>query len=449
MTEPTTTPGPRPGYRDRPWLASYPPGVPADPQIPTVPLTRLLDDAAAAYPARVALAFLGATLTYAQLVEQVDRFAAALAGLGVRPGDRVALVLPNCPQNVISFYATLRLGAIAVEHNPLYTEAEMNHQLADCGARVVVCLDRTYAVVAAARHGTAVEEVVVTSVADYMPVKARLALALPRALPLPALRRRRAAVVAPVPKGAAVRRFRALLHDAPGPAGQAEVDPAHDPAVLQYTGGTTGRAKGAILTHRNLVANAHQCRLWFPQARMGREVTLAVLPLFHAYGLTLCMTTTILLAGTVVLLPRFDLDLLFRAVDQWRPTLFPGAPPMYQAILDAPALRDHDLSSISACISGAMRLPVEVQERFEAVTGGRLVEGYGLTEASPVALANPLVGTRKTGTIGVPIPATRARLVDPEDASREVEPGGRGELAIAGPQVFGGYWAADGSSPEA
>jgi long-chain acyl-CoA synthetase len=423
-------------YDARPWLASYPDDVPADYDFPAVPMTRFLDDAAAAFPTRTALAFLGSTMTYRELRGAVDRFASALAGLGVGKGDRVALVLPNCPQNVIAFYATLRLGAVVVEHNPLYTAHEMGHQLADCGAKVAVVLDRVYETVAEVRGGTALEHVLVTSIVDYLPRAKQLLLKLP----VPAIRRRRAEIAADVPRGAPVLDFRTVLAGAPGAAEQVAIDPSSDLALLQYTGGTTGLSKGAMLTHANLVANAYQGRLWLADARAGQETTLAVLPLFHAYGLTLCMSISILLGATLVLLPKFDLDLVLEAVDEWRPTVFPGVPPIYKAIIDSPEAAKHDLRSIRACVSGAMKLPLEIQEQFERITGGKLVEGYGMTETSPITHANPLNGRGKIGTIGLPIPATRCRIVDRDDPTVVVPQGEPGELVIAGPQVMRGYW---------
>jgi len=424
------------GYADRPWLSSYADGVPIDPEFPQVPLTQLLDAAAAAYPEQVALAFLGAAVTYRQLRADVDRFAAALAGLGVSKGDRVALVLPNCPQNVIAFFATLRLGAVVVEHNPLYAEAELRHQLADCGARVVICLDRVYATVAAVRAGTAVEHVVTTSIADWLPRVAQLKLRLP----LAKARKARAETVVVLPTGAPVKDFRALLRGAATASRQTPVDPATDLALLQYTGGTTGVSRGAMLTHANLVSNAWMNRLWDTGATPGKEVTLAVLPLFHAYGLTVAMTSTVLLGGTLVLLPRFDLDQVFEAIDRWQPTLLPGVPPIYQALADSPKVKAHDLRSIRLCVSGAMRLPAEIAEHFMRISGATLIEGYGMTETSPCTHANPTTGPARPGSIGLPLPGTRVKLVEQDDPSIEVPIGSPGEMAIAGPQVFSGYW---------
>ena len=426
-------------YDARPWLASYPADVPTEFDFPQVPLTRLLDDAASAFPAGIAIAASGNTFTYRRLRELVDRFAGGLSSLGVTAGDRVALVLPNCPQHVIAFFAVLRLGATVVQCNPLSTEAELSEQLADCMPTVVVCLDKSIATVEKVRARVGIRHVVVTSLADYLPAATRIRLRLP----LPSARAQRARLVADVPATDGVVRFTALA-DHKRPAQQASIDPATAVAVLQYTGGTTGTSKAAKLSHTNLVANAYQMRLWLPEATSGRETTLAVLPLFHVYGLTLCLLTTVLLAGRLVLLPRFDLDLVFDAIDEERPTLFPGVPPIYQALLDAPRLRRTDLHSIRACVSGAMKLPIDVQERFERVTGGRLVEGYGTTETSPATHCQPLSGPRPAGSVGLPLPGTDARIVDPDDPTREIPIGEPGELAVRGPQVFLGYWSADG-----
>ena len=423
-------------YGDRPWTRSYAQGVPTDFDFPRVPLTRLLDDAASSFPSNTALAFLGSKISYKQLKEEVDRFATALAGLGVGKGDRVAIVLPNCPQNVITFFATLRLGAVVVEHNPLYTETELRHQLADCGAKVVVCLDRVYDTVARVRKDTALEHVIVTSVADYLPTAKRMQLRLPIAK----AKKARREITAELPKGAPVKQFTTLLKSAGLPARQAAVDVENDLALLQYTGGTTGLSKGAMLTHHNLVSNAYMNRLWDPEAQAGKEITLGVLPLFHAYGLTVAMTGTVLIGGTLVLLPRFDLDQVFAAIDEWKPTTFPGVPPIYKAIADSPKAKSHDLRSIRLCVSGAMKLPVEVQEQFEKISGARLIEGYGMTETSPSTHANPASGARKTGSIGLPLTGTRCKIVEQDDPTKEVPPGQPGELAIAGPQVFRGYW---------
>jgi long-chain acyl-CoA synthetase len=425
-------------YPDRPWLASYPPDVPADHDFPQVPLTALLDDAARAFPNTVAISSAGHRLTYRSLRDAVDRFAGGLAGLGVGRGNRVAVILPNCPQHVIAFFGVLRLGAVVVHCNPLAPADELRQQLRETGTTVVVCLDRIVGTVLEVRADTEVEMVVVTSLADGLSVLDRGRLALP----LPGAKAKRAKLVAAVPADSAVVPYRDLVRPS-RTATQAPVDPVRDVAVLQFTGGTTGEPRAAMLSHANLVANSYQMRLWLPDALPGREVTLGVLPLFHVYGLTLCMLTTVLLGGRLVLLPRFDLDAIFAAIDAERPTLFPGVPPIYQALLDSPRIRKYDLESIRACVSGAMKLPVETQERFERITGGRLLEGYGMTETAPATHCAPPAGDRKPGSVGLPLPGTLAKIVDPDDPSIERPVGAPGELAVKGPQVFLGYWAGD------
>jgi long-chain acyl-CoA synthetase len=414
-----------------PWLDSYPPGVPEHVEVPGGNLARLLDDAARDYPSAPALHFQGRTVSYAQLAEQAWRFAGALAGLGVGKGTKVGLVLPNCPQVVIAFFGAMRLGAVVVQNNPLYTKRELGHQLGDAGVEVVICLDLAYERIKAVREQSAIREVVVTSLLDELPAVRRVIA--------PYTRRGKAAAAA-IGKDEPVRRWRDLMASAITRAGEAEVDPAGDLALLQYTGGTTGSSKGVMLSHRNLRANTEQVRAWFPDADPGREVMMAVLPFFHAYGLTVCLLLGVRLGAALVLLPRFDLDQVMAAVDRHRPTLFPGVPTMYVAINNEVAKGGHDLSSIKACLSGAAPLPLEVAERFERYSGGRLVEGYGLSECSPVALANPIYGKRKAGTIGMPLPDTLARVVDAADPDSLPPAGEPGELAIKGPQVMRGYW---------
>ena len=418
---------------DRPWFASYPPGVPTAFDFPRVPLTRLLDDAVAAFPASIAISYEGRELTYRQLAEDVNRFAGGLRDLGVARADRVAVILPNCPQHVIALFAVARIGAVAVHCNALATATELREQLGVTEPAVVVCLDRSLTTVRDSQPDRDPATVVVTSLPDYFaPARAaRLRLPSPKA------RAMRARLVADVPSGHTD--FRRLVRSG-RPAQQVEIDPARDVAVLQFTGGTTGSPRPAMLSHANLVANAYQTRLWLPEATAGRETTLGVLPLFHVFGLTTCLLTTVLLAGRLVLLPRFDLDLLFAAIDAERPTLFPGVPPIYQAIVDSPSVRRHVLTSIRACISGAMKLPAATQDRFERVTGARLLEGYGTTETSPATHCNPADGSGRPGTVGLPLPGTDARIVAVDDAARGLGVGEEGELAVRGPQVFLGYW---------
>lgn len=438
----TTVPAETDAYADRPWLRFYPKGVPRDLHVPDVPVTALLDDAARAFPDRPALSYFGRTLTYRELREQVDRFAGALASLGVARGDRVALVLPNCPQNVIALFATLRLGAVAVQHNPLYTEREFAHQLGDSRAAVAVVYDGAYARVDAVRSRTALRHIVVTSLADYLPQWKQRALRLP----IRPIRRKRDELVTTLPPDSRAWDFATLLDAVIDIPSQAKVEPATDLAVLQYTGGTTGLPKGAMLTHRNLVANAYQTRAWDQKIVEGLETTLGVLPLFHVYGLTLCLLTSILSAGRLVLMPKFDVQLVLDAVAREKPTIFPGVPPMYAQVNEQAASKAYDLTSIRTCVSGAMRLPPATVDEFQQRTGGRLVEGYGLTETAPVALCNPLNRNARAGTVGLPVPSTEVKVVDEHNPDVVVAPGVAGELAIRGPQVFAGYWGHAGDT---
>lgn len=424
-------------YETRPWLRFYQQGVPPHVEIPEVPLTRLLDDAAARFPRRPALVFFGRTISYRALGRAVDGFADALRDLGIHRGDRVALIMPNCPQQVIAFYGILRRGAVVVQHNPLYTAAELHHQLTDSGARVAVVYDGAYETLMSACRGTSLEHIIVTSLAEYLPPVKRLALKLP----LPKAREARAQLISPVPDDPGTLYFRDLLRRARPRHHQVPVEPRQDLAALQYTGGTTGRPKGAMLTHYNLMANAYQTAAWDPRARPGQETTLAVLPLFHVFGLTLCLTTSFLVAATVVLVPKFDVDLVLDATRKWKPTIFPGVPPIYQQLAESPRSRKAGLTSIRTCVSGAMRLPRETVEAFREATGGAEVsQGYGMTETSPVALANPLDGNARHISVGIPLPSTYVRIVSENDPTRVMPVGQAGELLIYGPQVFSGYW---------
>ncbi|MFJ6198121.1 long-chain-fatty-acid--CoA ligase [Micromonospora sp. NPDC092111] len=415
---------------ERPWLRSYAPDVPATIAPSDESLVDLLGAAARRFDSRVALDFYGATTTYAELADQVARAAEALRRLGVGAGDRVALVLPNCPQHVVAFYAVLRLGAVAVEHNPLYTRQELDHQLTDHRAGVAVVWDKMAPRVAGAG---AVRHVVAVDLTRALPRSRRWALRLP----LPAARATRAALTGPAP---GALRWDDLLAAAGPLAADHPMPAADDTALLQYTGGTTGAPKGAILTHRNLRANAAQGRAWIPGLRDGEETVYAVLPLFHAYGLTLCLTFSVGIGATLVLFPRFDLDQTLAATRRRPPTFLPAVPPIYEQLATAARDRGVDLTSVRYAISGAMALPPATVELWESVTGGLLVEGYGMTETSPVTLGNPVASTRRPGTVGVPFPSTEVRIVDPADPTRDRATGEAGELLVRGPQVFAGYW---------
>ena len=415
------------------WTENYPPGVPATYDYPVVPLTAFLDDSAKNFPNAPALDFMGNRTTYAELKEQVDRFAAALKTLGVSKGTPVGIILPNLPQNVIAYYATHRLGGVVVENNPLYTERELQHQLEDSGIEVLVTLDQFYAKVKAIRpHLPKLREVVVTNVFDGM--KGIKALLGPRT-------KKGKAAMAPVSKAEPVKFWKNLIGSARPGLAQTPIDPKKDLALLQYTGGTTGLSKGVMLTHHNLVVNAWQNRVWLTDVQPGKEVGIAALPLFHSYGQTICMNLAMLAAGLIVLVPNpRDIGGLLKEIDRTKPTLFPGVPTLYINLLAHPDLKNYKLDSIRVCVSGAAPLPVEVQQQWEQVTGGKLVEGYGLSETSPSSHANPIYGKRKPGSIGLPLPDTDCMLVDVDDPSKKVAPPGPGELCIKGPQVMSGYW---------
>jgi long-chain acyl-CoA synthetase len=412
--------------------------VPGDLHIPDIPVTQLLDDAAERYPRRPALIFFGREICYRDLREAVDRFADGLHRLGVQPGDRVALILPNCPQQVIAFFGVLRRGAIVVQHNPLYTEEEMLHQLADCGARVAVVLDRSYATVKAVESRLPLEHVVVTSLIDYLPASRKIALRLP----LVQMQRRRAAITADVPPDPHVVPFKELQR-APGRrVTQLPLEPSRHLAAIQYTGGTEGRPKGAMLTHRNLIANACQQHAWDVGGRPGADVTLAVLPLFHSFGLMSCLVAPMMTGGAVVLLPRYDGDRVLTAIRRYRPTIFPGVPTLYEKVLDSPRFQPSDLQSLRVYISGAMGLGQGTIDRLGRLGARGLINCYGLTEASPAVAGNPLDGRARNLTVGLPLPMTDVVIVDPEEPTKVLPPGEPGELVVRGPQVFVGYWNA-------
>ena len=435
--DPPAAPEPTSAYAARPWLASYPPGVPADFDFPEVPLTRLLDDAAASFPTRTALAFLGLTMTYRELRDATDHLASGLARLGVRRGDRVSVVLPNCPQHVLTVFAVLRLGGVVVAHDPGSTASQLRTQLADCGAQVVVCLDRVHDTVVQARVGTAVRTVVVTALADYAPSRTRLRTRLP----LPAGRRARDRLSAPLRADGSTVPFLRLVRTATA-ARQRPVDPG-DAALLQYTGlrDTRGRPRAVVLTHDNLVSNAYMNRLWDTGGTAGGEVALGVLPL-HCAGMTVCLAT-VLLGGTLVLLPGSDVDDLLAAVDRWRPTVLAAEASVLRTLADGPRSRLHDLSSLRVCVSGAAPLPPDVQEDLERLSGALLVEGYGPTGAAPSTHCNPLSDRRRPGTIGLPLPGTACRVADPDEITRDVPVGAPGVLLVRGPQVPARHWGSD------
>ncbi|WP_413355060.1 long-chain-fatty-acid--CoA ligase [Microbacterium sp. 1P06AB] len=429
----TSTP-PASDLQDRPWLAAYAPGVPTDIDPVDETLVDLLEHSVARYGSKVATEFFGAETTYAELGEQVSRAANALRKLGVAAGDRVALVLPNCPQHIVAFYAALRIGAIVVEHNPTYTARELRHQFEVHEAVVAIVWDKIADMVAEFPSDVAPAAIVAVDMTDALPWAMRTALRLP----VPALRERREAMTAK-PTARGIIRWSQFTNTRRLPRKYAR-PVLDDTALLQLTSGTTGMPKAAVLSHRNLRSNAEQGRAWVPGLTEGAETFYAVLPMFHAYGLTLCLTFAVSIGARIVLFPKFDVDLVVGALKKSPPTFLPGVPPIYDALSRASTRKGVDLSSIRFAISGAMSLPVPTVTRWEEVTGGLLVEGYGMTETSPVALGNPIGPTRRPGTVGVPFPSTDIRVVDPDDPTVDRPAGEAGELLIRGPQVFQGYW---------
>jgi long-chain acyl-CoA synthetase len=405
--------------------------VPASYDYPEVPLTRLLDDAAKDFPETEAIHFLGYTLTYRQLLDKVDRFASALTALGVRKGDRVGLVLPNCPQHVVAIFAAARIGAVVVENDPLLLDAPLTLQLTDAACKVVVCLDPHYAKLARMKGRLpGVEHIIATGLQDALP--------FPRNALLP-LTGRASGQYAKVPDSDGVLRMSDLIGRTAPTATQVSLAP-DDLAALLYAEAPSGARRGVMLTHGNLVANAFQARLWLPDVHAGRENMLCVLPFSSAYGFTIALMVGVLSAATLTILPEFEVGAVLKTIDKRGPTLFPGVPSMFAALVDAPNVKKYDLGSIRACLSGSARLPAEVARAFEALTGSKLREGYGRTEAAPLTHANPVYGKAKPGTIGLPVPDTACVLRDLDDPRRPAEPGAPGELAIAGPQVMAGYW---------
>lgn len=417
-------------FLSRPWLAHYEAGVPQDFQPGDLTLPELLERAAQRYPERTATEFLGRRLSYRALLEEAQRLAATLQSLGMQPGERVSIMLPNCPQFVVSFFGVLLAGGVVVNTSPLYTAHELEHQLRDSGSETLILLDTFYPRYAQIGGASPVKRVLVTGIQDALP--------FPKNLLYP-LKARKDGTWVKVPLGGLVHSYPRLVRAQP-PAPRRVPVRADDVALLQYTGGTTGVPKGAMLTHRNLVANAQQCRAWMTDLKEGQEVTLAAIPFFHVYGMTVSMNLSVLTGATMVLVPDArDIKMILGEIARTRATLFPGVPTLYNAINNHPDTPRHDLTSIRACISGSAPLLLETSRRFREIThGANLVEGYGLTESSPVTHVNPIFGEQHEGSIGLPVPGVDALIMD--DAGNPLPPGETGELWVCGPQVMAGYW---------
>ncbi|GAE34883.1 AMP-binding protein [Halalkalibacter akibai] len=416
---------------EKEWVNRYDKEIPGSIDYPELALHELIEQVAKRSPNHVALEFLGKSLTYREFNQSVRLFANQLQAMGLKKGDRVAIMLPNCPQGVIAYYATLLAGGIVVQTNPLYVERELKHQLIDSGAKFILCLDLLYSRVMKVKEATKIEHIIVTAIKDYLP--------FPKNLIYPFIQKKNTGITIDITYNERTHRFVSLLKKGSDKVVPVEVDSESDLALLQYTGGTTGLAKGVMLTHKNLVANTIQCRHWMYKMKEGQERTLAVLPFFHVYGMTVSMNLTLITGNTLHIVPKFDVEQVLKIIHEKKITIFPGAPTMYIGLINHPEMKKYNLTSIETCISGSAALPVEVQDRFEQLTGGKLVEGYGLTEAAPVTHCNLLYGERRKASIGLPWPDTEAVILSMETGER-AEQGEVGELAIRGPQVMKGYW---------
>ena len=416
---------------DRAWLRHYPPGVPPTIEIPDHSLVDLVQESVSKHSERLAFIYYGAKWTYRRFWEASGHLAQSLRNEGLARGDRVALYLPNCPVYPVAYFAALRAGLTVVQVNPLYFGQDLHRLIEDAQPRAVFCLNVHAHNLEKLSWSFPAPLVYVAGIHELYPFPTRLFVNL--------VIHRRQHLDTRFPEGPHVRRWTAALKT-PGAPDPIRVNPATEVAVLQYTGGTTGVSKAAMLTHRNLVANALQCQAWFNVAAKEQEIVLASIPYFHVYGMTVAMTYPLLAGATIVLETRPDIPEILKLIDKYHPTQFPGLPALYNGINHNPNRARYDLRSIRICLSGSAPLPLEVAKQFEANTGGRVVEGYGLSETSPVTHANPIQGERRSGSVGLPVPDTEQRIVDLETGSRILPPMETGELCVKGPQVMLGYY---------
>ncbi|MEO0150531.1 MAG: long-chain fatty acid--CoA ligase [candidate division WOR-3 bacterium] len=408
------------------WHKKYEPGVPYSLEYEEVPLYTILDNSAQKYPNNPAITFYNWQITYSQLFNKVESLKTALYELGIRKGDRVALMLPNTPHYIISYFAILKLGAIVVQINPLYSKSELEFILNDSQAKALITLDLFLDKVLSIKDKVSTKIYIIGRVKEFLNFPLNTLYSIKTLF----------SKIPPIPKEFEI--FSSLLYTKPKII-DIKIEPKEDIAVLQYTGGTTGRPKGAMLTHFNLYANVKQLLAWTTNVEHGNERALIVIPLFHVYAMTVGMNYTIALGGNIVLLPKFNTKEVIETLQKHKITAFPGVPAIYNAINNFKGVEKYNLSSIKLCLSGAAPLPVEVKNRFEKLTGAKLIEGYGLSEASPVTHANPIYGENREGSIGLPLPDTEAKIVD-INTNEELPPGKEGELIIRGPQVMKGYW---------
>ncbi|USK73681.1 long-chain-fatty-acid--CoA ligase [Peribacillus frigoritolerans] len=418
---------------NKPWQAIYPEQIPAVLSYEDKPLYSFLKESAEEFPDKVSIHFQGKELTFREVHESALKFAAYLKSIGLQKGERVAVMLPNCPQGVISFFGILMAGGVVVQTNPTYTERELEYQMKDSGAKMILVMDILFPRVSAVASRTDIEHIIVTAIKEYLP--------FPKNLIYPFIQKKQYGIVINVEHEGNHHLFSEIMkRKITEEVATVPIDVNNDLALLQYTGGTTGFPKGVMLTHKNLLANTKMCNAWLYKNKRGEERILAILPFFHVYGMTTVLVLSVMEGNTMIIMPKFDVEATLKTIQKQKPTMFPGAPTMYIGLLNHPDIAKYDLSSINACISGSASLPLEVQEQFEKITGGKLVEGYGLSETSPVTHANFIWDQpRVKGSVGLPWPDTDSAILSLE-SYEELPPNEIGEIAIKGPQVMKGYW---------
>ncbi|AZV63292.1 long-chain-fatty-acid--CoA ligase [Peribacillus frigoritolerans] len=418
---------------NKPWQAIYPEQIPAVLSYEDKPLYSFLKESAEEFPDKVSIHFQGKELTFREVHESALKFAAYLKSIGLQKGERVAVMLPNCPQGVISFFGILMAGGVVVQTNPTYTERELEYQMKDSGAKMILVMDILFPRVSAVASRTGIEHIIVTAIKEYLP--------FPKNLIYPFIQKKQYGIVINVEHEGNHHLFSEIMkRKITEEVETVPIDVNNDLALLQYTGGTTGFPKGVMLTHKNLLANTKMCNAWLYKNKRGEERILAILPFFHVYGMTTVLVLSVMEGNTMIIMPKFDVEATLKTIQKQKPTMFPGAPTMYIGLLNHPDIAKYDLSSINACISGSASLPLEVQEQFEKITGGKLVEGYGLSETSPVTHANFIWDQpRVKGSVGLPWPDTDSAILSLE-SYEELPPNEIGEIAIKGPQVMKGYW---------
>ena len=426
-------------YQNKPWIKSYEEGVPDNISIEKTCLPEFLGRTVKEFPDKMALTFQGFTVNYRELNDMVNRFADCLYSFGIKKGDSVAILLPNVIPCVVAYYAIIKLGGIAVMNNPLYSDRELEYQFNNSGAKLLITLDLLGKRMIGLRPRTKIKEIIYTSIGDYLP--------FPKNILFPLVGKKKG-LAADVPKADNVYRWKEVLSKSYAQAPRTELS-FEDVAMYQYTGGTTGVSKGVMLTHANLSTQVQQVRAWFPKFNKGEEIMLGALPFFHVFGLTVAMNFSIYMGWGDILIPKPQPEQLLEAIGKFRPTFAPLVPTMYIGMLNHPNIDKTDMTSIKGCFSGSAPLPVEIIRDFEIKTGAVIVEGFGMTESSPVTHVNPFAGgKRKAGSIGLPISNTESRIVDLNDGKTDLPVGEIGELIVKGPQVMKGYWNMPGETAE-